>query len=107
MGKDRTGFAAAVLLKILGVPHNVIMQDYLLTNQYILPSFQRELTFLRIFRGKRFTEAVKAFMEARPEYLSAAFDAIDREFGSFDAYVYDALGLSIHDVNKLKAVYLE
>jgi protein-tyrosine phosphatase len=107
VGKDRTGFVAAVLLKILGVPYDVVMEDYLLTNQYILPSFQRELTFLRMFRGKRFADVVKGFMEARPEYVSAAFDAIDRAYGSFDSYVFEALGLSIHDVNQLKAVYLE
>jgi protein-tyrosine phosphatase len=107
VGKDRTGFVAAVLLKILGVPHDVVMQDYLLTNQYILPSFQRELTFLRMFRGKQFAEVVKGFMEARPEYLSAAFDAIEREYGSFDNYVYQVLELSLKDVEQLKALYLE
>lgn len=107
VGKDRTGFAAAVLLKILGVPHDVVMEDYLLTNQYILPSFQRELTFLRMFRGKHFADVVIGFMEARPEYLSAAFDAIDREYGSFDIYVYEVLGLSYDDIDELKAVYLE
>jgi protein-tyrosine phosphatase len=33
-GKDRTGFGAALLLSILGVPHDVIVQDYLATNTY-------------------------------------------------------------------------
>ncbi len=32
-GKDRTGWAAALLLHALGVPQQVIAQDYLLTNQ--------------------------------------------------------------------------
>lgn len=31
-GKDRTGFAAALILLALGVPREVVMQDYLLTN---------------------------------------------------------------------------
>ena len=31
-GKDRTGFAAALILLALGVPREVVMEDYLLTN---------------------------------------------------------------------------
>ena len=33
-GKDRTGFAAALILSALGVPLPVVMQDYLLTNDF-------------------------------------------------------------------------
>ena len=32
-GKDRTGFAAALVLLALGVPRDVVQQDYLLTNR--------------------------------------------------------------------------
>src|SRR5262245_10380934 len=39
-GKDRTGFAAAILLRILGVPREVVMQDYLLTNQYFMSAYR-------------------------------------------------------------------
>ena len=33
-GKDRTGFASALILHALGVPDDVIAEDYLLTNTY-------------------------------------------------------------------------
>ena len=33
-GKDRTGFASALILHALGVPDEVIAEDYLLTNSY-------------------------------------------------------------------------
>ena len=36
-GKDRTGFAAALILHALGVPRAVVMQDYLLTNALYQP----------------------------------------------------------------------
>ena len=32
-GKDRTGFGAAMILRALGVPRPVVVQDYLLTNR--------------------------------------------------------------------------
>ena len=33
-GKDRTGFACALILHALGVPDDVISEDYLLTNRF-------------------------------------------------------------------------
>jgi protein-tyrosine phosphatase len=106
-GKDRTGFAAAILLRILGVPQSTVMEDYLLSNEYYLPSFDRQLFVLRLFRGKRFASVVKGFLEVKPEYLTAAFKALDREFGSFDNYIQSGLGLTAADVEQLRAWLLE
>jgi protein-tyrosine phosphatase len=85
-GKDRTGFAAAVLLRILGVPHDVVVEDYLLTNRYFLASHRWNLILLRLLRGAQFAEIVRGFMLARHEYLFAAFETIDSTHGSFDHY---------------------
>lgn len=40
-GKDRTGFAAALILLALGVPRDVVMHDYLLTNALYESSQQK------------------------------------------------------------------
>lgn len=106
-GKDRTGFASAILLRMLGVPHDVVMRDYLLTNQYFLPQYTRSLNLVRFLKGKAFAYSIHAFMEARPEYLEAAFDSIHRQYGSFEDYVYKALDLTRHDTEHLRAIYLE
>jgi protein-tyrosine phosphatase len=106
-GKDRTGFAAAILLRILGVPQDVVLEDYLLTNKYFLSAFRWNLVMARLTRGKRFMSAVKAFMEANPAYLGAAFDAIDREHDSFEKYVRNGLGLTQKEIEHLKSLYLE
>jgi hypothetical protein len=34
-GKDRTGVVAALILSVLGVPREVIVEDYLYTNQSV------------------------------------------------------------------------
>jgi protein-tyrosine phosphatase len=106
-GKDRTGFAAAIILRILGVPHEIVVEDYLLTNQYFLPTHQPGLTMLRLMKGGAASAAVRGFMEARPEYLAAAFSTIFREHGSFEEYIYKALDLTMHDTERLRALYLE
>ncbi len=106
-GKDRTGFAAAILLRILGVPLEVVMEDYLLSNQYYFASQEFNLRLIRLLKGEKYAEVVKGFLEVRPEYLSASFDTIDRKFGSFDRYVSEGLGLTAQDVRTLRDFYLD
>ena len=106
-GKDRTGYAAAIILRILGVPLEAVMDDYLLSNQYYLSAHAWNLFLLRLVKGQRFSTVVSGFLEVQPAYLSAAFEAVDSEFGSIDGYVRDGLGLTIQDVELLKDLYLE
>jgi protein-tyrosine phosphatase len=40
-GKDRTGWAAAAFLTLLGVPKDTVMEDYLRSNDYIIPAYQK------------------------------------------------------------------
>jgi protein-tyrosine phosphatase len=106
-GKDRTGFAAAVLLRALGVPQDVVLQDYQLTNQYLEKGYATALTLMRLVKGKTFSVTIGKFMQAHPEYLGAAFESINLEYGSFDGYLSQGLGLTKHDTERLNAVYLE
>jgi protein-tyrosine phosphatase len=106
-GKDRTGFAAAILLRILGVPQDTVMEDYLLTNQYYLPAYRWHIKLAQLAKGKQFAAVVQGFMEAKSVYLSAAFEIIDQEYTSFENYVSDALKLTEKDVERFKFFYLE
>ena len=106
-GKDRTGFTAAVLLRVLGVPQETVMEDYLLTNQYFMFTYKWSLILLQLTKGKRFANVVKGFMEAHPAYLSAAFEAMDRKYGSFENYIHNGLELTETQVEHLKKLYLE
>jgi protein-tyrosine phosphatase len=106
-GKDRTGFTAALILRILGIPQETVLDDYLLTNQYILAGYRWSLVLLHLTKGKRFADSVKGFMAAHPMYLSAAFEAIDREHGSFENYIQHGLGLTETEIARLKTLYLE
>src|SRR6476661_10607806 len=98
-GKDRTGFACALILHSLGVPDEVISQDYLLTNQY----YRRDPTASSDLPEE--VRQVLASVEA--SFLAAGFDAITAEYGGLDNYLSDALGRGGRERATLQARYLE
>lgn len=107
-GKDRAGFAAAVALLAAGVPRETIMRDYLLTNELSADHTGRVLRLLRIFSLFRARpEAVRPLFEARREYLQAAFDAIDADFGGTDAWLRDGLAADAELLARVRANLLD
>jgi protein-tyrosine phosphatase len=86
-GKDRTGWAQAVFLTLLGVPHATVVADYVLTNEYLQGA---ALNSVR----QSVNSAAAAKLVANPAALEAAFDQVTRDYGSFDAYLRNGLHLS-------------
>jgi protein-tyrosine phosphatase len=105
-GKDRTGFAAAILLRILGVPQDVVMQDYMTSSQHALESRKSQLLLLRVFKGEEAADKLTVLMGVEETWLAAAFAEIDATWGSFDNYVRKGLELSEADIAQLKAALL-
>tara|TARA_R100000005_G_scaffold70627_1_gene38200 strand:- start:8762 stop:9670 length:909 start_codon:yes stop_codon:yes gene_type:complete len=101
-GKDRTGFAAAILLRILGVSDEQIIEDYLASREPALDARSRELMLLRVFKGEAAAATVATMLGVDSRWLQAGFDEIDARWGSFDAYVRDGLALSTADVQTLR-----
>jgi protein-tyrosine phosphatase len=100
-GKDRTGMAAALVLSVLRVPRDVIFADYDMSNQYLAPSDPR-MAALNLS-----PEAMHALAGVEPAYLQAAFDYIDTNYGSVDAYVERELGVTAADRRRLRQLYTE
>ena len=102
-GKDRTGTFSALLLTMLGVPQAIVMEDYLLTNQFVATPARIDAM---VARGAS-REAAIANIGVDRVYLESTLAAIERDYGSFDAYRRDALGVSDADLAALKAKLLE
>ena len=98
-GKDRTGFASALLLSLLGVPWDHVMEDYLRTNDLWTGHVGRypELDI----------DTRAAIVEARRPYLEAAFAAVREDYGSIEAFAEKSLGLDAKARERLKAELLE
>ena len=85
-GKDRTGFAAAVLLKLLGADWQDIEADYLATNAMWRPRFSLPPEFT--------PQASQVAMTVSPEYLARAFQVVETAYGGFERYLRDAVGVT-------------
>ncbi len=94
-GKDRTGFASALVLRALGVSEATVFEDYLLTNLYRARHtriISRLIPIYSLWRTKPLD--LLPLLEARPEYLRASFDVIEQEWGSVENYLRKGLGVT-------------
>ena len=98
-GKDRTGLAVALILLALGVSRPVVLQDYLLTNDlYRMPAFE----------NPRVPPAVlEVLWRVQPEFLHAAMNVIDHDYGGVDRYLQHTLGVGAKERARMVQLYLE
>lgn len=106
-GKDRTGFASAILLRVLGVPQETVMRDYMESKQHALEARKNQLLLLRVFKGEEAADKLAIMMGVEEAWLLAAFEEIDARWGSFDNYVSEGLQLTDRDIAKLRNQLLE
>jgi len=98
-GKDRTGFASALILRALGVADDVIADDYLLTNRH----YKRDTSSASDLPA----DVLDAIGSVEASYLAAAFDAVGRDYGDLESYLRDGLKLGTAERTALKARYLQ
>ena len=109
-GKDRTGFCVAMILCALGVHQETVMEDYCHTN---VCAKDRVLAALRFVSKVRFggravrEKNLRAFLEARPEYLEAALAEVRRSYGSVEGYLNGPVGLAQQAREGLRSWLLE
>jgi protein-tyrosine phosphatase len=84
-GKDRTGVLSALLLDVLGVPHDVIAEDYALTS-LALPQVFGRLVEIEPYR-RSLADAVVADHEPHAATMSAFLEALHRRHGGGEAWL--------------------
>ncbi len=103
-GKDRTGWAAAALLLLLGVPDDLVMADFLRSNRELAPTFRPWLD--RFAAGGGDPGLLEPMMVARPEYLEAALEEVGRTFGTIEGYFAAGLGIGAVGQARLRAAFV-
>jgi len=108
-GKDRAGLAAMLILSVLGADREVILKDYMLTN---------ECNQTRIAKTRAVCEdagissdMTEAMIFANggvfERYMTFALDTLEKRYGSVDRYVREELGVTDEELEMLKDKYLE
>jgi protein-tyrosine phosphatase len=109
-GKDRTGWAVALVHAALGVHRDDILADYLLTNsagdnEARIAALARDLE-LR-FRARLDDQALQVVASVRDEYLIGAFDAVAARYGSINDYLHTALQVTPEMQDTLRTHFVE
>ena len=107
-GKDRTGFASALILAALGADRDTIVADFDATNRVYEEDVRQCCQNVRLMGGKETEIAtVKSFLGANTDNFIKALESIDREFGTMEAYLKGPIGLTDQDILTLRERYLE
>ncbi len=104
-GKDRTGIAASLLLHVLGVHHDDIVAEFLLTNDAPTREIleRQSLPRMEAHYGVIEPEALHNLMGVLPEYIDTYIAEVTRDHGSLDAYLATILGVDEARKQRLRA----
>lgn len=99
-GKDRTGWAAASLLMLLGASDETVHADYLQTNEDWLPSLE-PLIASASAKGVD-PELLREALGVKLSYLDAALEHLHDNHSTVEDYFTDGLGLSSQTIDGLR-----
>lgn len=119
-GQDRTGVSSAILLLALGVPRDVVIQDYLQSTRYRRPEVEAgDVDLPAAAKTNAFAAMMLRYSEqegagAKPlltddgvPYLEYALAQIEEDHGSVAAFLENELGVNADDLLALQERYLE
>jgi protein-tyrosine phosphatase len=104
-GKDRAGWAGSLVLLALGVEEEQVVEQYLLSNRSLAEMRAR----IASEEGGRSSwgALLKPFLEVRREYIEASFAAVQADWGGFDRYLQEGLGVTHAERDQLRESLLE
>jgi protein-tyrosine phosphatase len=106
-GKDRTGFLAAIIQLLAGVPYDVVMEDYLRTNHHFERRLERFIKVMRVatlFRVSQ--ERMRLILMTHPEFLDEVYGSIIKRHGSIEEYLCEACEISRDTLQRLRKLLL-
>ena len=104
-GKDRTGMTAALLLELLGVPRQLVLDDYELTSRYRLRHHQTE-SYQNLLAMGMGPEAAGAVLGTPRWAMAETLDELDRSYGGAEAYLIGRAGMPATAVGRLRNLLL-
>ncbi len=106
-GKDRTGVAAALILRALGVSDDVIIEDYMLTNK--LRDKARAdfaVRFADKLKGVNVQEVVQSILGVEEILIKTALKEIDDKYSDFSDYLENECDFTKQMHKEMREKYL-
>jgi len=102
-GKDRAGWAGSVVLLALGVPRDEVIEQYLLSNRAGEQIIERS----RQNGNEWWHDALAPLIGVRESYIQSSFDAVESDWGDFDTYLSQGLGVTDAERDAIRENLLE
>ncbi|PLS18014.1 protein-tyrosine-phosphatase [Bacillus sp. M6-12] len=107
-GKDRTGFIAALIQLLAGVPYQTVLDEYLFSNELIGPRMRKVERFVRwVSLFQISPDRLKPILEVRHEYLDDIFMDILKSHGSIETYLCQFCNISEEMLASFRNLLLE
>lgn len=91
-GKDRTGIATALILEALKVDREIIMSDYLLSNDFLKNKYASYIN-----ENPHYAD----LFLVQPEYLKSSYEAIESKYDNIENYLTRILHVDLDLMRKL------
>ena len=103
-GKDRTGFASALILYLLDFSIDNIYDEYLYTNECIKNGMDDILIYISSLLNVSDDKAriLMPLLGVERDFLDSAFSTAIKEHGSFENFIYNKLGVTRDMKEELK-----
>jgi len=106
-GRDRTGFAVAVVQLALDVAAEDVVAEYLRSNAFLLPQAQRAVAMLqRLPWGPRPARILRAVFDSQERYIRSVIGKIEEDYGGIAGYLR-ACKIEGETVEVMKKLLLE
>lgn len=101
-GKDRTGMMTAIILRMLEVDEAVIRQDYLLSNDNLAAGNAQAFAYYGDVLTEENLQKFQYMLGVDERMYDAFFAKVEEDYGSFEQYVEEELGMTPEKIQKLK-----
>ncbi len=107
-GKDRVGTGTALLLSSLGVPRELIMEDYMKVNEFGVDNINQMVQSVVEKSGDRkLGEHIRTLFSVHKSYLETIFAKIEKEYGTVERFLKKEMNLGKDAVEILRNKYLQ
>jgi protein-tyrosine phosphatase len=101
-GKDRTGIICALILLALGADRHLIIDDFMRSNEALLPFFKKTLLRRKILSLGLFpSERILFAVTVRQRNIESILDRIENHYGGINAYLMES-GYNTNSLDELK-----